>query len=88
MFDESGRNVIAEEQGDHVLVIRDLFRKGVREPGKPAVAHADAEVGPLNVTGGNVGVRRLTRDNRLAGAHALRGRVMRFRLWAFAIDFD
>lgn len=39
--------IVAEEKGQHVLVILDLLGKGVRQPGKATVAHAETQVGSL-----------------------------------------
>ena len=43
--------VVAEEQGQHVLVILDLLGERVGQAGEPAIAHADRQVVALDVAG-------------------------------------
>ena len=83
-----GKIVVAKEKGEHGLVVFDLLGKGIREVSEAAVTHAEREIAAFNEASGDVLLVRRSTHYGLAGSHALRGRVTRLSLRAFAVDFD
>jgi hypothetical protein len=48
---DTAKVVVAEKQGEHVLVVFNFFGEGIRQAGEAAIAHADRQVMALNEAG-------------------------------------